>query len=232
MTLIRVHPLGALLAAALLAVGCSDSNEPGGSLSADLRFVQAVREATGQVRAQLDDGAPVQLSFKESSGYRATTAGLHLAELRDDEGLLDSGDVLLSAGIHHTIAYVGPSRILTRGLVLTDEPGSPAAGSALVRVVHGAIQRNPEDLYVLASGETVDGSPTIPAFEYLDVSAYEDVPGGQVSIVLTEPSEPDSVRYDSGPISVPAGTGWTVLLIQSEDFPLTADIVVLEDVID
>lgn len=226
---LRRFGAGALIAIVLGTPGCSDSNGPDGSLDARVRFVHAVRETNGTVTASLDGGPSAQLVFKGSSAYESTPPGLRTTELTDDDGRVTGGDVSLSAGVRHTIAFIGPSTFLARGLVLFDEPGSPSAGNGLVRIVHGAIQRDSVDAYLVEPGGTVELPATVPDMEYLTVSSWVELPAGQLSLVLTKPAEPDSVEFVSDPFPVAAGTAWTVLLIQGESSPLAGDIVVLED---
>lgn len=218
-----------LLAIALLTAGCSDSSGPEGSLDAHVRFVHAVRGTVGTVETRLEGGPSSQLPFGGFSDYQDATSGIRLAVMSDDDGTVNSGDVLLGAGTHHTIAYVGVQRSLARGLVLTDEPGTPGAGRTLVRAVHGSLQTGPVDLYLLEQGESVDGTPLIPGFDFLVLSGYEDMASGTVSLVLTEVSEPNSVRFDSGPLTVPSGSAWTLLVTEGTSAPTAINLVVLPD---
>ena len=214
-----------LLLATLTMYGCSDSSGPGGSLDAQIRYVNAVRFTSGTVEIGLEGGPSAELPFEGVSEYQNTAPGIRSSFVSDESGLLRTGDVFLNAGIHNTVVYVGQQNF-ARGIFLTDDPGEPDAGTAFVRVVNGSLQEDAVDLYLLAADDEVDGAPAVEALGWLSATFYGGISSEDVSLVLTKVAEQDSVVFDSGPLTIPLGSIRTLLMIDGTD---GIDLIVLDD---
>jgi len=214
-----------LLLALSIVSGCSDSNGPEGSLDTPIRYVNAVRFTEGIVEIGLDGGPSSEQSFKGVSDYQNATPGIRNSFVSDESGTLQTMEVFLSAGTHTTLVFVGQQNV-TRGIILTDDPGEPDAGMAFIRAVNGSLQQGPVDLYVLEDGDELDGAPSVGALDWLTATLYGGLSSEDISFVATKVAEQDSVVFDSGPLTIPAGSIRTLLLIDGTD---GMDLIVLDD---
>lgn len=219
------------LALAFAAVsGCSDSNGPGESLDGQIRFVNGISNTVGTVTIGLEGDPSAELEFSEQSVYASASSAFRNAFASDAEGVLRTGEVFLSAGSHYTMAFVGHADIdLVSGIFLADDPGEPDVGKAFIRVAQGGLQTGIVDVYILEPGEEVDGAPTVPAMNWLDVTLFGEFASGEVTLVLTKPATPDSIRYSSGPLSVPSQSTSTLLLVDSAEGDAATELIFLDD---
>ncbi|MBK5099330.1 MAG: DUF4397 domain-containing protein [Gemmatimonadetes bacterium] len=220
-----------LFLATLIVNGCSDSSGPNGSLDAQMRYVNGISNTVGTVEIGLEGGPSSELAFKSESAYQTATPASRIAFASDQEGTLKTRDIFLSAGTHYTMVFVGHANIpLVSGIFLADDPGQPEEDRAFVRIVQGGLQAGDVDAYLLEQGDEVDGSPDVADLNWLDVTLYGEFASGEVSLVLTKVAEPDSIRFDSGPITLPSGSIRTLLLIDgAAGVDLTIDLIVLDD---
>jgi hypothetical protein len=203
--------LTGLLLAALAAGACSDSNEPESSLDARIRYVNAVKFTTGPVEIGLRNGTSEVVPFAGVTAYEALRPGDYVVFVEDEAGALDvNGTAFLTAGTDHTLAITGQSD-LPRAMFLGDDPGQPDVGQAYVRVANGGLQVGPVDVYLLLPGEQVDGTPTVGALDWLNVTLYGEFESGDIRLVLTDVGTEDVV-FDSGPISLPSASVRTLFL--------------------
>jgi hypothetical protein len=214
---------------ATLAVGaCSDSNEPENSLDARIRYVNAVKFTTGPVEIGLRDGPAEVVAFGDITAYDPLRPGDYVVFVEDDAGPLDvNGTAFLAAGTDHTIAITGQSD-LPRAMFFSDDPGAPDVGQAYVRVANGGLQIGPVDVYLLLPGEQVDGTPTVGALDWLNVTLYGEFTSGEITLVLTDVGTTDVV-FDSGPISLPSASVRTLFLFDGAAALDEIDLLVLND---
>jgi len=222
-----VWGLTALLAA-VLSGACSDSNGPGESLDARIRFVNVVNSTTGDVEIGLTGGPSSIEPFGGASAYETTRPGDYVIFVEDEDGPLDlNGSVFLSAGTDHTLAITGQSN-LARGMFLADDPGQPDVGKAYIRVANGGRQLGPVDIYVLLPGEQVDGSPTVGSLDWLNATLYGEFDSGEIRLVLTTVGT-QNVLFDSGPINLPSASVRTFFLFDGAAPQNEVDLLVLDD---
>ncbi len=218
------------MALAILAIsGCSDSNGPGGSLDGQIRFVNGINNTVGTVTIGLEGNPSAELEFSEQSVYESAASAFRNAFASDTQGVLQTGEVFLSAGGHYTMAFVGRADIdLVSGIFLADDPGEPDEGRAFIRVAQGGLQTGVVDVYILEPGEEVDGAPNVPAMNWLDVTLFGEFASGEVTLVLTKPATPDSIRYSSGPLAVPSQSTSTLLLVDAAEGEATTELIFLD----
>ena len=230
MTGFRPSRLIPLFLATWVVAGCSDSNGPDGSLDAHIRYVNATKNTIGTVVIGLEGGPSSELAFKGESPYENATGGFRDAFASDQEGILKTGEVFLSAGTHYTMAFVGHADInLVSGIFLSDDPGEPDEDKAFIRFVQGGLQVGEVDFYLLEEGDEVDGSPTVADLNWLDITLYGEFASGEVSLVLTKVAEPDSVRFSSGPLTIPSASTRTLMVIDGSAAVDAIDLIVLDD---
>ena len=219
-----------LFLATLIIYGCSDSNGPDGSLDAPMRYVNAINNTVGTVEIGLEGGPSSELEFGGQSAYQTATPGFRFALASDETGTLRTGEVFLSAGTHYTMAFVGHADIrLVSGIFLSDDPGEPDTDRAFIRVVQGGLQVGLVDVYLLEEGDEVDGTPTAEAMDWLDITLYGEFASGEVTLVLTQVAEPDSVVFDSGPLTIPSASVRTLMVIDGAEAVDAIDLLVLDD---
>ena len=219
-----------LFLATLIIYGCSDSNGPDGSLDAQMRYVNAIKNTVGTVEIGLEGGPSSELEFGGQSAYQTATPGIRFAFASDETGTLRTGEVFLSAGTHYTMAFVGHADIrLVSGIFLSDDPGEPDTDRAFIRVVQGGLQVGLVDVYLLEEGDEVDGTPTAEAMDWLDITLYGEFASGEVTLVLTQLAEPDSVVFDSGPLTIPSASVRTLMVIDGAEAVDAIDLLVLDD---
>ena len=231
MTGFRPRRLTPLVLASLVSFGCSDSSGPNGSLDAQMRYVNAINNTVGVVEIGLEGGPTSELLFKGESVYADAAPSFRIAFAADQEGTLRSSEVFLSARTHYTIAFVGRADIrLVSVIFLADDPGGePDQGRTFVRIAQGGLQVGDVDVYLLEPGDEVDGSPDVAGLDWLDVTLYGDFASGELDLVLTKVAEPDSVLFESGPISIPSASTRTLLVIDGSAAVDAIDLIVLND---
>jgi hypothetical protein len=219
-----------LLLATLTIYACSDSSGPGGSLDAQIRYLNAIKNTVGTVEIGLEGGPSSELEFSGESAYQTATAAFRIAFVSDDDETLRTGEVFLSAGTHYTMAFVGHADIgLVSGIFMSDDPGQPDTDRAFLRIVQGGLQVGEVDAYLLEEGEEVDGTPTAGAMDWLDITLYGEFASGEVTLVLTQVAEPDSVKFSSGPLIIPSGSTRTLMVIDGTAAVDAIDLIVLDD---
>ncbi len=226
----RLAWVGVLLTVAVQLAACSDSNGLGDSLDGRIRYVNALKFATGTVQIGLIGGPSSVVSFAGVSAYEGVGPGRYTVEVRDENGPIDiSGIVSISTGTDHTLAIIGQPNF-ANGMAITDDCGEPPAGQAFVRIANGGPQTGPVDVYVLQPGEQVEGNPTVGELDWLiyteECLAFAS---GELSLVLTDVGQPESVRYESGLINVPPGAVRTFLIIDADTELDEIELIVLED---
>ena len=217
-----------ILVPAFAGAACSDSNEPENSLDARIRYVNAVKFTTGPVEIGLRNGPSEVVAFSDITAYEALRPGDYVVFVEDEAGPLDvNGTAFLAAGTDHTIAITGQSD-LPRAMFFSDDPGVPDVGQAYVRVANGGLQIGPVDVYLRLPGEQVDGTPTVGALDWLNVTLYGEFASGEITLVLTDVGTQDVV-FDSGPITVPSASVRTLFLFDGAAALDEIDLLVLND---
>ena len=196
-----------------------------------MRYVNAINNTVGTVEIGLEGGPSSELVFKGESVYAPAAPSVRTAFASDEEGTLRTSEIFLSAATHYTMVFVGHANIpLVRGIFLADDPGEPAENTALVRIVQGGLQVGDVDVYLLERGDEVDGSPAVAGLKWRDVTLYGEISSGEVSLVLTKVTEPDSVVFESGALAIPPGSTRTFLVIDGKTgLDGTTDLIVLDD---
>ena len=85
------------------------------------------------------------------------------------------------------------------------------------------------DAYLLEEGDEVDGTPSAEAMDWLDITLYGEFASGEVTLVLTQVAEPDSVVFDSGPLTIPSASVRTLMVTDGTEAVDAIDLLVLDD---
>jgi len=161
--------LAALLALPLAACGDDDSTDDGDTAgSAELRVVHASPGAPAVDIFPVggDEALLTNLSYTETSDYLTLPAGTYQVEVRvsgTDTVVFTTGDLPLADGDRVTAIAAGvadaalPADQQFRVLPLFENFDAPAAGNAIVRIVHASADAPTVDLDV---GD--DGSAEVP----------------------------------------------------------------------
>jgi hypothetical protein len=208
----RGRAIVAVLCTAVFVAACGDDDVFGpGNGEARVRFVSGVLTANA-LEFALDDGPAEILGFEDVTEYRRAASGRDTFRVSDAGGSLFDGPVDLVRGRDQTIFAFGPPTDIS-AVLLDDDPVEPAAGTALVRAVHGARFVGSVDVYVTGPDDFLDfADPTVPNVRYTDIVPYFQVPSGAWRIRATAAGT-SSIVFDSGAISLPSGAIRTLLAI-------------------
>jgi hypothetical protein len=163
------------------------------------------------VDVYVDGGSVItNMGFEIVSDYLALPPGPHRVELRPTgtaaaAPAVLTQDVTLESGAAYTVAGVGP--LASLGLrVFEDDLAAPPAGSAFVRVIHGAIDAPTVDL-VTTSGTTLvaDAAPAA-------ATPYAAVPAGTYDLVVQD-SATAAVLLTAPPVELGAGITYTIAVV-------------------
>ncbi len=217
--LTHILPLLVALAASIFATSCSSSD-------AQLRIVQAVPDINPDSVDIYLDGNKVAsgVAFRSvtpATGYMSTGSGSrHLqvfpAGQTSGTTYFDGTISSLGAGTQYTLVLTGFSVTGTpnAGVVaalFTDNNLAPSSGNTEIRVIHASptwnfsYYPNGMDIYILAPGTPVEGSPTFHV-AYKSASTYQSAPAGTYSVMATPPGLPvayltlNSYAFNSGDI--------------------------------
>lgn len=94
--------------------------------------------------------------------------------------------------------------------VVAEDGGTPTAGSAWVRVLHGSPDAPEVDVYVgadLASAAKVDG---LSGLSFGEISAYTEVPAGSYGVKVCAAADPTVCPIEVAALAVAADTKYTV----------------------
>ena len=201
---------GSWLVVAWVVAGCGTSDPAPPAMHEPVLLFEPDISAEGALAAPRIvtrvDGEIVGVDFCSDfhTPDRGITAGLHTFEFEDcfDGELLYQEDVTVGAG-SRLLILAGSYTSRVYGVIEAPftQPTAPAAGSAVVRVVHAALGRGPVDLYVLPAGAPVAGTPLQSAVPARSAAPFVEVPDGAHRIVVTDAGSSVALAEITGPIT-------------------------------
>jgi len=166
----------------------------------------------------LVDGTIVDsnLPYSSSTAYISVNSGSRqfvVEPVSSDTELVDT-TISFAARTNSTVIVTGTSTL--EAMVLTDGTQTPAAGSALIRLVNAAPDMRSADIYVVPDGTSITGTPPLVAgLGFQLASAYENlsVPAGSTANYDVYFNEPGTALtlLATGPISLTSGEALTVV---------------------
>jgi hypothetical protein len=156
------------------------------------------------------------LSYKDASGFLQIEAGIHNIKVNvagTSATVIDEDVNLAQGSISTVIAVNFLSQIDT--LILPDTNLPPSEYNLKIRVVHGSPTAPAVDVYVTAPEADLSVlNPTVKDLAFLEYSGFLEIPGGSYQIRVT-PANSKTIAYDSGPITLNAGSILTSVAVDS-----------------
>lgn len=217
----RLALLG-LFSSALIACG-SDNNDSSLTTSeSDSSQKTQVRVLHGAADAPpvdvLVDGTVVlsNVAYRDGSGYVEVDPGIRNIQVNPTgtQTSVIQASPELAEGTAYSLLAVGKAGDQSiEPLLLVDDATAPDAGNVKLRVVHGAPDAAPVDVYVTEPGTGLaDTNPTLSNVAYKDASQYLQVPAGTYQIRVTQAGQKQAI-YDSGPVSIQEGAILTTVAV-------------------
>jgi hypothetical protein len=219
-----------------LLVGCgSDGHDPDVE-SSYLRVFHASPDAP-KVNVWLDGEIALKaVDYQQSSGKLMVPAGVHTVQI---EAILPDGNTVtvleetsleLMADTEYNVVATGKAALLGQGEATSFGPATSSRGlmmegGARVQAVHAAPDAPTVDVFITALDTDLMGvTPFADDLVYTAASAAVEVPAGDYQIRITDANDPMTVYYDSGNVTVPAGSDWVAVAsanVGAGDSPVT-----------
>ena len=207
-----------------LLLACSGSSEPTTAPPSDSALLRVVNATSGPPISVAIDGRLILegVTTAEPAGYTYVPSGSHALEVRSAEQgtVLSSTPVTFRKDSSYTL--VVPPAAGGDPVVAIDTGAVPAAGKVKFRVVHGAPDAPPLDVYLTENGASLDGATRyVTPFVY-GAGASDEFPGyverepGTYQVRFTAAGTTDEL-LDSGPLPAAAGQVFSVVLLQQSD---------------
>jgi hypothetical protein len=215
--MLRTTRFGVLaLAATAVLLGCSDDDKTGPSATAQVRVVHASPDAPA-VNVLVDNQSVLTgVTYKASSAYLAVPAGARNIKVNaaaNGATVIDANATVTADGYYTVIATGLLADI--EPLVLVDDLAAPAAGNVKVRLVHGAPNVGPVDIYVTApNGDIAGVAPTLSNVPFQGFSDYLEVPAGTYQVRVT-PTGTKNVALDTGALTLTSGQIRTAIAVEA-----------------
>jgi hypothetical protein len=212
--------LASVIATTLTACNSSNNNDDGMSY---LRVFHASPDAP-KVDVWLDGEKALEgVDYQQTSGQISVPSGAHTVQLEailPDEStvtVLPETALDLVADTEYNVIATGKAALLGSGeemaftpLIVSRDYLTPAG--ARVQAVHSAPDAPMVDLYITAFDAQLDGiTPFADDIVYKDSTEAVEVPAGDYQIRITDPNDSSIVYYDSGEVTIPAGSDWVAL---------------------
>ena len=219
-----------LLAAAALSAACSDDGNTAPEGQGRLRIVHVSPDAPNLDVVLDGDTVASDIAYLGSSDYLELSAAGHvmqISETNTSTTLIDQ-DVTVADGVDYTV-IVGNTLNDIEALVLTDNNGTPPAGTIRVRAVHGAPAAGPVDIYVTDPGTDLTlTSPAASNVAFGQVLPYVQTNAGTYQVRVT-PTGTKDVIIDSGALTLENGQVRTVIAVEAAGGGEPFDFLVLND---
>ena len=95
-------------------------------------------------------------------------------------------------------------------MLLTDDNSAPTSGNFKLRIVNASPGMGAQDVYVVAAGDGIGGTPTVSNLGVGSASAYISLAAGDYDVIFADPGTV-SIRLDSGKLTFAAGQVRTLL---------------------
>ena len=216
-----------LLAAVLVLAACDSSDPvtlstPLPAPSPDTFGVQVLHASPDAPAVDVQIGNVAGLSgvdYKEGSALLTRNVGTYSVQV---DGITPGGlaavigpvDIDFAADTQYTIIAAGD--VATIAPIILEQPGAgPDAGNARLRVLHAAPLAPQVDVYATAPGADLTASAPVGSFSFTEDLGPVQVPAGDYQIRVTLPSDPATVVFDSGTISLVAGMDLLVAAVEN-----------------
>jgi len=207
------------LGAILVTAACG-----GGGGTTQLRVLQASPNEPS-VDTLIDSvSVNTNLGYGANTGYLSVKAGSrHLQiEPSGSSNFIINQTVSVANSDSYTFIVAGLSPNIT-GMFLTDNTTAPASGTAMIRVINVAPSMGTADVYIVASGSSLSGAPTIPSLAFEQASSYQSftIPTTtgtttttSFEVFFTQPGT-TLAFLDTGPINIASGQNRTVVALNN-----------------
>lgn len=201
-------------ASALTLAACDSDNssllpEPA-TATFDLQVLHASPDAPA-VDVKVNGTAALQaVDYRDGSPRLVLDAGTYEIAV---EGILPGGnagvigpvDIPFAGDTIYTVVAAGNVDAIEP--VVVAQPRTPvSAGSVRLTVLHAAASAPAVDVYVTAPGGTLSGQAPVGSFEFKGTIGPAEVAAGDYQVRVTPAGNPDLVVFDSGSISLEAGS--------------------------
>jgi hypothetical protein len=204
-----------LLAAAGLSAACGDeTNSTSGE--GRLRIVHVSPDAPELALVLDGDTVASGIGYLGSSEYIQVPEGGHVMQVADasSSSTLIDRDVTVADGTDYTL-IVGDTLNSIKASVLTDNNGTPPAGTIRVRAVHAAPTAGAVDVYVTEPGADLTLTPPGASnVQFGQVLPYVETNSGTYQIRVT-PTGLKDVLIDSGALTIEDGQVRTVIAVEA-----------------
>ena len=210
------------LAVAVLTLGLIFLSTACGSSNANVRLLNAMLSQT--TLDLLVDGKTVStgVAYASGSSYASTSSGSHhlQAEATGTTTIVaDFGTQNISSSGYFTAAATdnGPA-------FFTDDHTAPSTGDVKIRVINASsLLSGGTDVYVVAAGNGLSGSPTFPGLAFPAASSYTSVSAGSYQAIFTLPGQ-TFAEYITGGQSFSAGQNRTIAIMNGQGGGFTSTV--------
>jgi len=176
----------------------------------DLRVIHASPDAPNV--DVLVNGSPFveNLAFKEATTQRPLDSGTASVDVRAQVpggavSVIGPADIDFNADTAYQVIAVGKVGDATLApLIIANPRTTLPAGTVRARVVHGASEAPPVDVYVTGPMDDLSMAMPLGSFAFGEDLGPVEVPAGDYRIRVTLPADPDTVVFDSGTLALPS----------------------------
>jgi hypothetical protein len=122
-------------------------------------------------------------------------------------------DLALAADTEYTVVAIGTVGTTIDALVLENPTTDVGAGNVRLQVVHSAASAPTVDVYVTAPGADLNAEAPVTSFSFGEFTGQVEVPEGDYQIRVTLQNDPNTVVFDAGTLTLPAGLDLTLFAV-------------------
>lgn len=214
----KVGFLAVLLVVLAVLGGCgghtSTTTDP--PQMANLRVAQG-NSSIGNINVAVDGAVLASnIAFLANTGYLSVQAGVRQLTI---QGATNPPNLTLpenlAANSKNTFVLDGWGPFSSGQVLLLDDTTPPPASSFKLRILDGALSTPATlDVYILSSGSTPGGTPTIAAMTFNNASSYQTLAAGSYHVFFTSAGT-TTVLFDSGPMNFATGQNRTFVLVNN-----------------
>lgn len=199
-----------LIACSVFALSACDSENDPENKDFVLQILHASADAP-PVNVFFDGAEALSgIDYKQGSGFVTLEEGTY--EIRVD-GILPGGNATVigpanltfERGNIYTVAAVG-SVANIEPVVIAQADEAVSAGAIRLFLLHGVPGPLELDVYVTAPGADLSATAPTGTFDFKDTLGPVEVAAGDYQVRVTPAGDPDTLAYDSGKITLTAGT--------------------------
>ncbi|MEX1265988.1 MAG: DUF4397 domain-containing protein, partial [Woeseia sp.] len=214
--------------ALMVLAGCSSSDSDLNPITpvappppAETSRVQALHASPDAPAVNIFIGATEvpDVDYKTGTGALSLDSGTYDVQV---DGILPDGTTTVIGPVSLTFAADTLYSIIAIGdvaniepLVLEQADSDVPAGSARLRVVHGAPMAPEVDVYLTTPGADLAASAPVGTFEFGGDLGPVDVTAGDYQIRVTVAGDPSAVAFDSGTVTLADGANLLVTAVEN-----------------